>query len=421
MKSVTLPRAEDKNTVRSALPTSNIFTAAVGRLYVAYPNNNEWSYSGLWGAVVFCKDRERNNSFFIRIIDMEHHRGVLWEQELYNGFEYTKDCSFFHTFDTDDVFAGILFVHTGEADEFHEKVLNRDSIKVKDSRGNKKKSNIGLVRYTPGRGFTVDNNDPEVLEILKELEKMDDFSPEYIVQNQDLIQDFIRQHLKSKKATPPPPPPLRKKQAPPPPPPPSRRTTNRQAPPPPPPPPRAKSSAPPPPVPNRGSRQTGPPPPIPSFRATSTPPPPPPKSDPTFGGSPPPPPPPPPTSGAPPPPPPPPPMTGAPPPPPAPPAGPSPASSPIPSAAGGGDARNNLLASIRATGGFGSLKKGGTLKRVTTKDSSSTLNSTASNGSPKSGGGGGGGDLANSLAAVLQSRKAAMQSDDEDDDDEDWN
>jgi hypothetical protein len=37
------------------------------------------------------------------------------------------------------VFAGILFVHTGEADEFHEKVLNRDTIKVKDNRGNKKK------------------------------------------------------------------------------------------------------------------------------------------------------------------------------------------------------------------------------------------------------------------------------------------
>jgi Wiskott-Aldrich syndrome protein len=67
-------------------------------------------------------------------------------------------------------------------------------------------SNIGLVKYTPGKGFTVDNNDPEVMEILKELDKMDDFSPEYIAQNQTFIQDFIRQHLKSKKAVPPPPP-----------------------------------------------------------------------------------------------------------------------------------------------------------------------------------------------------------------------
>lgn len=28
-------------------------------------------------------------------------RGVIWEQELYNGFEYIKDCAFFHTFETD--------------------------------------------------------------------------------------------------------------------------------------------------------------------------------------------------------------------------------------------------------------------------------------------------------------------------------
>lgn len=58
---------------------------------------------------------------------------------------------------------------------------------------------MGRVRYTPGKGFSVDNNDPEVLEILRELDKLEDFSAADIDQNQDFIQDFIRQYRSSNK------------------------------------------------------------------------------------------------------------------------------------------------------------------------------------------------------------------------------
>lgn len=58
---------------------------------------------------------------------------------------------------------------------------------------------VGRVRFTPGKGFSVDNNDPEVLEILRELEKLEDFSAADIDQNQEFIQDFIRQYRNSNK------------------------------------------------------------------------------------------------------------------------------------------------------------------------------------------------------------------------------
>ncbi|CAO3645783.1 unnamed protein product [Mucor hiemalis] len=428
MKSATLPRAEDKRIVRGALPSSKIFTAAVGRLYVSLPNGDTaWKYSGLWGAVAFCKDRSKNDSYFIRIIDMEDRRGVVWEQELYNGFDYNKDCAFFHTFATDDYLAGILFVHQGEAEVFHEKVVNKDQIKLKESNasdGRSQKSNdIGLVKYTPGKGFTVENNDPEIMEILKELEKLEDFSAADIAQNQDLVHDFIRQYRTKQ-----PSPQTTSRRAPPPPPPPSRRaTTNRSnlppppipsinhraaspatpAAPPPPPPLMNRnnfSAPPPPPVPSRGIRQT---PSVASFNSVSAAAAPPPPPPPPMGGAPPPPPPPPPQMG------------GALPPPPAPPMSngytSSPSSSPIPKSSlpPSSDSRNDLMAAIRSTGGFGSLKKGGSLKVAPKSNSAQRSPSAPSLGGNKNA------SMASSLAAVLQQRKTAMQSDDEDDDDDD--
>ncbi|KAI9273287.1 hypothetical protein EDC94DRAFT_594445 [Helicostylum pulchrum] len=404
-KSATLPRPEDKRIVRDALTSSNIFIAAVARLYISLPNNNEWKYSGLWGAVAFCRDRNKNNSFFIRLIDTDG-KGVIWEQELYNGFEYVKDCAFFHTFETDDCLAGLLFVHQGEADIFHEKISNRE---IK----HKKSHDVGRVGYIPGKGFTIDNNDPEILEILRELEKLDDFSAADINQNQEFIQTFIRQYRNTKKES-------TTKRLPPPPPPPSRKTRNNMPPPPIPPiknrspSPALSAQLPPPPpplLPNRGLRQTQS---IPSF---------PPMSRPPNLAAPPPPPPPPPSQQPPvintppltPP------MMGAPPPPPPPPPSKdytsSPALSPIPknTTAPIPAGRNDLLAAIRSTGGIGSLKKVSTSKAASTNNNQSFSATTTTNSSNSKE------SMANSLAAVLQQRKTAMQSDDEDeDDDDDW-
>ncbi|CAO3619430.1 unnamed protein product [Cunninghamella echinulata] len=81
-----LTTAEDKNKVRRALPTAKIYAATVARLYVAYPNPNKWAYSNLWGAITFLKDK-KTHSLYIRIVDLINHKGVIWEQELYDGFQ----------------------------------------------------------------------------------------------------------------------------------------------------------------------------------------------------------------------------------------------------------------------------------------------------------------------------------------------
>ncbi|SAM05929.1 hypothetical protein [Absidia glauca] len=194
-----------------------ILTSAVARLYVNVPHTNSWTYSQRWGAATFCKDKKKHNAFFIRIVDVEGHTGVLWEQELYNGFEYNKDKPFFHTFGTDDYLAGLEFVDEGEAEVFYKKVVNRESIRLKDDAANatngaqwkisSRKNTIdknhigkpsdfrhlGHIGYTTDKGFTIENNDPEKNAIVDQLKALG-ITPEEINQNQDFIHQFLNKH-----------------------------------------------------------------------------------------------------------------------------------------------------------------------------------------------------------------------------------
>jgi neural Wiskott-Aldrich syndrome protein len=91
---------DEKNKVRSALPapTYKIHTAALVRLYYAYPNPNEWSYSGLQGALALAKDGSKAGVLSLALVDLDGTRGVVWSHELYAGFEYFQDRPFFHSF-----------------------------------------------------------------------------------------------------------------------------------------------------------------------------------------------------------------------------------------------------------------------------------------------------------------------------------
>jgi Wiskott-Aldrich syndrome protein len=99
------------------------------------------------------------------------------------------------------------------------------------------------------------------------------------------------------------------------------------------------------------------------------------------------------------------------------------ASLPPPSGApSNSDGRNDLMASIRAAGGFGTLKTSGKLRDAETSSPASPHHGTAEVGAAAAAGAAGaaGGNLASSLADVLKQRKQAMQSDDEDEDDDEW-
>ncbi|KAG2207154.1 hypothetical protein INT47_012207, partial [Mucor saturninus] len=284
MPSRALSSAEDKNKVRRALPTAKIYAATVARLYVAYPNPNKWAYSNIWGAVTFLKDK-KTHSYYIKIVDLTQHRGIIWEQELYDGFEFKKHTPFFCTFATDEYMAGLSFADQEDAEVFYTKVTTREistkktsSKKKKETSSGKKpkgkldKSQIGLpsefrhlghIGYTPDKGFSVQNTGPEWNGLFDQLKDLG-ISPEELQDNEDFIKEFVNERggppappprpvVGSPKVRAPPPPPSRR-HAPPPPPVGGRR--------PPPPPPPSRRAAPPPPPPVRSAVPAPPPPPV---------------------------------------------------------------------------------------------------------------------------------------------------------------
>jgi hypothetical protein len=94
--------SDDKTKIKAAIPSSSnkILTAAVARIYYAYPDPNKWSYSGLQGALALSKDNNRGAHVF-KLVDLVGTGGIVWEHELYEGFEYNQDRPFFYSFPGD--------------------------------------------------------------------------------------------------------------------------------------------------------------------------------------------------------------------------------------------------------------------------------------------------------------------------------
>ncbi|ORZ03164.1 hypothetical protein BCR43DRAFT_482849 [Syncephalastrum racemosum] len=433
MPSATLPSQTDKDRVRNALPTSKILTAAVARLFVAYPNPSRWSYTHLWGAAALCKDKNRKNSYFIRLVDIEDGQGILWEQELFKGFQLVRDAPFFYSFETDDCLAGLEFVEPSEADSFFKKLLYRETIHLKGDEEEKQrqqqqesaptpplvehnttkhtlapfrsirsslrkrkvdKTAIGgpsafkhreHVGFTPGKGFSVQEGHGDSSGIISQLQSMG-VSADEISRNKGFIDRFLEDHNVKQQAAPP----LR---AGPPPRPPARR---------PPPPPIGPPMTPPPPrtshppvSPIQATTQQARPPPLPERHpspvrpvAIHPAPAPAPAASPLTAAPPPPPPPPPPPRSAP----------------------------PVASSAAelapvqATDGRADLMASIRGTGGFGHLKQSGHLRKAEEPvEEESAAASHAVEGS-----------IISSLADALKHRKAVMDSDEEEESDDEW-
>ena len=61
----------DKETVRRTVPkpANKIYAVAVARLYVAYPNRQRWTHTGLQGAVVLAEDLV-GKTFWLKLVDV---------------------------------------------------------------------------------------------------------------------------------------------------------------------------------------------------------------------------------------------------------------------------------------------------------------------------------------------------------------
>lgn len=66
-----LIEGEVRETVRRAVPkaSNKIFAAAIARLYVAYPDRHQWTYTGLQGAVVLANDTV-GNTIWLKLVDV---------------------------------------------------------------------------------------------------------------------------------------------------------------------------------------------------------------------------------------------------------------------------------------------------------------------------------------------------------------
>ena len=91
--------SDDKSKIKSSLPQPQykILTASLARVYYAYPDPSSWSYAGMQGALVLVRDNNISG-FALKMVDLAGTRGVVWEHELYEPFEYNQDRPFFHSF-----------------------------------------------------------------------------------------------------------------------------------------------------------------------------------------------------------------------------------------------------------------------------------------------------------------------------------
>jgi len=63
--------ASDKERIKTTFPSAiaKIHTATLARVYYAYPSPNDWSYSGLQGAIVLVSDKIKGG-FWLRLVDL---------------------------------------------------------------------------------------------------------------------------------------------------------------------------------------------------------------------------------------------------------------------------------------------------------------------------------------------------------------
>ncbi|KAL2419378.1 Proline-rich protein LAS17 [Exophiala dermatitidis] len=143
----------DKETVKRTVPkaSNKIQAVAVARLYVAHPNRNRWTYTGLQGAAVLSNDLV-GNTFWIKLVDISPaNRGVIWDQEIYDTFQYNQDRTFFHSFELEQCMAGLSFVDEKEARQFKKKMDEREKNASKHTKAQPFASAAGGGQvYVPG-------------------------------------------------------------------------------------------------------------------------------------------------------------------------------------------------------------------------------------------------------------------------------
>ncbi|POS84515.1 hypothetical protein EPUL_002103, partial [Erysiphe pulchra] len=143
---------EEKEIVRRQVPKANnkIQAIAAARLYIAYPDRSKWTNTGYQGVVVLANDLV-GNTYWLKLVDVSPlNRGIIWDQEIYDTWNYNQDRTFFHTFEIEECLAGLSFVDEKEAKTFLKKMNNREK---NASKATKAKLFGGITVQGGGSGF----------------------------------------------------------------------------------------------------------------------------------------------------------------------------------------------------------------------------------------------------------------------------
>ncbi|KAL9103633.1 MAG: hypothetical protein Q9163_001328, partial [Psora crenata] len=149
----------EKETVKRTVPKSanKIHAVAVARLYIAYPDRNKWTYTGLEGAAVLANDLV-GNTYWVKMVDISgSNRGVIWDQEIYDPFYYNQDRTFFHSFELEECLAGLSFTNEKEAKQFKKKMDEREKNASKETKATPFQGADGQsagVRLTNGKSHS---------------------------------------------------------------------------------------------------------------------------------------------------------------------------------------------------------------------------------------------------------------------------
>ncbi|XP_045623813.2 actin nucleation-promoting factor WASL isoform X1 [Procambarus clarkii] len=123
-KPSTLLGRDENETIFRLLGTrcQTLSTAVVQVFGTDGPHHNVWRKRH-FGVATFTKDNVRR-SYYIQVYDIVAAKRVF-EQELYNQFNYTASMPFFHQFEAEDQMIGLNFADEGEANAFNQAIGER--------------------------------------------------------------------------------------------------------------------------------------------------------------------------------------------------------------------------------------------------------------------------------------------------------
>ncbi|EAR87069.1 WH1 domain protein (macronuclear) [Tetrahymena thermophila SB210] len=143
-----------------------IMSIAIARIFTAR-SEGEWIYSNLQGILCLVWDREKDNTPFLRLFDIETF-DLLFEAEMYIDFHlsYASVNPTFYMFEYMNAFIGLQFISDSEASQFSLKVMTQSLKDVKPEQNiqqqqqpkeKKKEEKEGLFGFRKGLKKIVSN------------------------------------------------------------------------------------------------------------------------------------------------------------------------------------------------------------------------------------------------------------------------